>query len=343
MSQRRRLSDPERWRAVGRLEAGQSMGEVANFFNVSHSTIWKLWKQFQDEQTIKRRPGQGRKRITTSQDDRYLMLNAKRKRDITAKRLSDELFAASNIRISRFTVYRRLAEKSLYARRPMVCVPLTSTHRMHRLNWCNNHLQWNQQDWARVLFTDESRFSLESDSKRLIIWREPGTRYHPSNIRERDRYGGAGLMVWGGIMLGEKTPLHIFESGTLTAKRYQDEILAPFVRFWRGAFGPQFLFMDDNARPHRAHQIDDFLECEDIQRMEWPARSPDLNPIEHLWDVLGRRIAAHNIPPRTLQELKTALTREWNSISVDTINNLINSMHNRCLCCVAVRGDHTPY
>ncbi|GBO09672.1 hypothetical protein AVEN_31530-1 [Araneus ventricosus] len=134
--------------------------------------------------------------------------------------------------------------------------------------------------WATVLFTNESWFSLNTDSRHTFIWREPGTRYLPSNVREIDHYGGGGLMVWAGIMSDGRTPLHVFERGTVTGVRYRDEILEPYVCLFRGAVGPDFILMDNNARPHRALLVDEFLESEDIHRMDWPARSPDRNPME---------------------------------------------------------------
>ncbi|GFX84974.1 transposable element Tcb2 transposase [Trichonephila clavipes] len=85
------------------------------------------------------------------------------------------------------------------------------------------------------------------------------------------------------------------------------------------------------------------LEAETIQRMEWPACSSDLNPIEHVWDMLGRRIAARPRPPATVRDLEIALLEEWNSIPQSLIDNLIVSMANRCAAVLAVRGDHTPY
>ncbi|GFU11679.1 transposable element Tcb1 transposase [Trichonephila clavipes] len=123
------------------------------------------------------------------------------------------------------------------------------------------------------MFSDEYRFSLQSDSHRTLIWRVPGTRYHQENTIERHRYDGAGWLVWGGIILGSRTDLHV-----------------------QSATGAEFLFMDDNGRPHRTNIVDECLQSEDITRMDWPAYSPDLNPIEHVWDMLGRRIAARHPP-----------------------------------------------
>ncbi|GFW32891.1 transposable element Tc3 transposase [Trichonephila clavipes] len=175
------------------------------------------------------------------------------------------------------------------------------------------------------MFSDESRFSLQSDSRRTLIWRAPGTRYHQENTIQRHRYGGAGWLVWGGIILGSRTDLHV-QSVTMTGHIYRDVIVEQHVRLFRGAKGAEFLFMDDNARPHRANIVDECLQSEDITRMDWPAYSPDLNPIEHVWDILGRRIAARQPPPTFPPDLRRALLNEWCNIPEDQIDNLILSM-----------------
>ncbi|GFU26170.1 transposable element Tcb2 transposase [Trichonephila clavipes] len=159
------------------------------------------------------------------------------------------------------------------------------------------------------MFSDEFRFSLQSDSRRTLIRRAPGTRYHHENTIERHRYGGEGWRVRGGIILGSRTDLHV-QSVTMTGHMYRDVILEQHVRLFRGAMGAKFLFMDVNARPHGANIVDECLQSEDITRMDCPAYSLDLSSIKYVWDMLGRRITARQPPPTCLPELRRALLDE---------------------------------
>ncbi|GFV58439.1 transposable element Tcb2 transposase [Trichonephila clavipes] len=182
-------------------------------------------------------------------------------------------------------------------------------------------------------FSNDSKmmlmFSLQSDSRRTLIFRALGTCYHQESTIERNRYVGAGWLVWGGIILGSRTDLH-FQSLTMTGHIYQDVILEQHVRLFRGAMGSEFLFMDDNARPHRANIVDECLQSEDITNMYWSIFSPDLNPIVRVWDMLGRRIAARQPPPTCLPKLKRPFLDGWCNIPQDQIDNMILSMLRRC-------------
>ncbi|GFY14483.1 transposable element Tcb2 transposase [Trichonephila clavipes] len=243
----------------------------------------------------------------------------------------------------RKTVARRLRGGGLYARRPVVCVPLTRQHRTASLQWCREHHNWTEQNWACVLFSDESRFSLSSDCRRQLIWRESGTAYRPENIQEKDRYPTCSIMVWGDIMINGRTCLHVVANGTMTGRRYIDEILLPHVRLFRGAVGDKFVFMDDNATCNRTLAVQDCLDSEGIQRQVWPARSPDLNPIENVSDAFRRQFAGRNYPSTNKNTLIRALTEEWDKLPQQLLDNVVQSMVRRVECCITLHGGHIPY
>ncbi|GFT10717.1 transposable element Tcb2 transposase [Trichonephila clavipes] len=213
-SVRRHLDAFTQGRIIGKLEEGRS---------VTRTAIWGF--------------SSGRPRGTTPVDDRYIVLQARRNRRQTTGDIARHTIQATVRPLSRFTVARRLHGGGLFARRSVWCVPLTPAHRRRRSLWCREHRNWRENEWGRVLFTDESRLGLSSDSHRILIWRERGRCNHPSNIIERDRYGGRGVLVWGVIMLGSRTDLHIFDAGSVNGTRYCNEILLPYVRLFRGDMG----------------------------------------------------------------------------------------------------------
>ncbi|GFU01138.1 transposable element Tcb1 transposase [Trichonephila clavipes] len=104
--------------------------------------------------------------------------------------MSRQLSSTTGTTVSNQTMYRRLGSIGLYARMPVRCVPFPSTHCRLRLTWSREHALWTPQQWSCVMFSDELRFSLQSDSRRTLIWRATGTRYHKVNTIERHRYGG---------------------------------------------------------------------------------------------------------------------------------------------------------
>ncbi|GFU92531.1 transposable element Tcb2 transposase [Trichonephila clavipes] len=240
MSQQRDLPESMAWRVIGRLESGQTQRSVADAVGVARSVVARLWNRFQETGNVRRRPGAAAKTVTLGHRTKGVQPNS---------------------------TYR-LHEGGLYARRPIVCIPLTPRPRVARRRWAAEHRDWEQHDWSQVLFTDESRFSLECDTRRVLVWRDRGTRNNPAFVRERSQYRRAGWMVWGGISIGGRTDLHIIRNGTLTGRRYADEILRPHVIPYAGAIGDSFVFQDDNARPHRARLVENMLEAETIQRME---------------------------------------------------------------------------
>ncbi|GFT80610.1 transposable element Tcb1 transposase [Trichonephila clavipes] len=184
---------------------------------------------------------------------------------------------------------------------------------------------------------------MPSDCRLQLIWRESGTAYRPENIQEKDLYPTCSIMVWAGIMINGRTRLHVVANGTMTRQRYIDEVLLPHVRLFRGAGGDKFVFMDDNATCHQTLAVQDCLDSEGIQRLVWPARSPDLNHIENVWDALGRQVAGRNYPPTNRNTLIRALTEEWDKLPQQLLDNIVQSMVRRVEYCITLHGEHIPY
>ncbi|GFU69397.1 transposable element Tcb2 transposase [Trichonephila clavipes] len=232
MSQQLDLQESMAWRVIGRLESGQTQRSVADAIGVARSVVARLRNQFQETGNVRRRPGAGRPRTTTSTDDRYIQLTARRNRAENATQLQRQLLLATGRRVSNQTVH------------------------------------WEQHDWSQVLFTDESRFSLECDTRRVLVWRDRGTRNNPAFVREG--HNTEELVGWYGWNQHRWTygPAYHSEWHFDGPRSYADEILRPHVIPYAGAIGDPFVFKDDNARPHRARPVENMLEAETIQRME---------------------------------------------------------------------------
>ena len=149
------------------------------------------------------------------------------------------------------------------------------------MRWARQHQRRTVRQRRYTMFTDESRFCIRFTDGRKRCWRRSGERYARATILDHDRYGGGSVMVWGGITHDRRSDL-IIVHGSLTGQRYLDQILRPVVVPFARNIGRHFEFQDDNARPHRARIVTEYLRQQGIRTFDWPAKSPDMSPIEHL-------------------------------------------------------------
>ena len=149
-------------------------------------------------------------------------------------------------------------------------------------------------------------------------------------------------MVWGAISTTGKSQLVIIQ-GNLTANRYIDICLRPHLLPFVNQHNQNMQFQHDNARPHTAIVTRDFLTNNHINTLPWPALSPDLNPIEHLWDRIDRDVRNQIVQPRTPHQLAQAVMNAWNQVPQMDIRRLVLSMRRRCTAVVAAQGGHTTY
>ncbi|UYV65028.1 hypothetical protein LAZ67_3002864 [Cordylochernes scorpioides] len=315
-----------------RRQAGWSIRQIAADTHLGASTVHRLWRRWLEQGNVAINRNVGATRVTSARVDRRILRQAVAAPQVTCTAILQHVQDTLDHSISTRTISRRLVANGLHSCRPLRRLPLTPPNRRQRLEWCRARSTW-MTEWHRVVFSDESRFCLSSDSRRVRVWRRRGERSNPAAIVERPTVRQRGIMVWGAIAYDSRSPLLRIQ-GTMTAQRYVDDVLRPVtLPYLQGV--PNALYQQDNARPHTASISQQALQ--DVQMLPWPPYSPDLSPIEHVWDIIGRR--SHALPqPRSEDELWQMVEREWRAIPQDAIRTLIDSLPRRVGACIAVRA-----
>lgn len=319
---------------IGHLEAGISITAVAKKFKRRWHTIKDVKEKYTATGSLKRKTGGGRKKVTNEEQATAIIAAHE------ANPFKTAVETAKERQVSRWTVGRVLKSAGIRARIPAKKQRLTDNHKEARLAWCHRHLQWTVvDDWSSVLFTDESSFQVNASERRNIVYRKDNERYNPDNIVEFTNKGYGNVMVWGGIIDGRKTAL-VRINGRLTKDNYCEDILTnhviPLCRQGRA------VFMHDNAPPHKAHVTTHFLDNHDVNVMQWPACSPDINPIEHVWSCLKRKLRQRETC-RNSDHLFETLCELWAELTPDFIRSLTHSMRRRLNMVMEANGGHTKY
>ncbi|KFM65571.1 Transposable element Tc1 transposase, partial [Stegodyphus mimosarum] len=293
----------------------------------------RVWKQWTDECRTTRKSGSGPRNVTSARDDRHLVRMARTDRTASSRQLAALWSIATGVSLCASSIRRRLLQCGLRARTPLYRIPLTHDHRRLRLQWANQHRDW-RADWQHVVFSDESRFNLWYHDGRIRVRRYAGERHLPECIIERHSGRTPGVMVWGAIAYHRRSQL-LRIVGNLNSNRYIREVLqpeaVPFLQSLPGA-----VFQQDNARPHTARIVKSFFAAQQVQLLPWPACSPDMSPIEHVWDVIGRRLARDPRPVASADELWVRVQTIWNALPQSDIQTLFDSMPRRVAALIAI-------
>jgi len=265
-----------------------------------------LARKYRQTGSVRDLQRQPRPRVTTPAQDRHIRFLHLRNLCKPATETAGTTVCNHGRPISPPTVRSRLRERQIPARQPAVKVVLTRRHRQACLEWARAHLRFTRVDWANVLFLDETRYNVSGNDGRLRVYRRTHERFSEICVVGRNRFSGGSVMIWASISFHHKTPAVVIQ-GTLTARRYCDDVLQsavlPLANENRG-----LILMQDGATSHTARVTRDFLAADHIRTLPWPARSPDINPIEHLWDILGRVIKRLHV--QNVVELQQAVVGE---------------------------------
>ena len=239
-------------------------------------------------------------------------------------------------------------KKESYARRVATSKPLlTEAQKQVRLAWALEHLSWKPEQWAQVVWTDESSFSTGGFGK-VYVTRRPEEKYADFCCTPKFKtystwtiHGSISLLGKGYMVVIEK------EWGRLTGQVYREKVLPHVYKFmdWvaqhpENRLGHAIL-VEDHATPHTAKLTQQLHNRNGVDRMCWPANSPDLNSIENVWRLLKQRVGKRF--PRTVAELRQFVEEEWAAIGVSDCMWYIGSMNERCQAVIDAKGGQTKW
>lgn len=226
---------------------------------------------------------------------------------------------------------------------------LTSKHRKERLKWAKEHINWTLDDLKKVVWSDETKVNLFGSDGKSYAWKMPGEAAKDHYIRATVKHGGGCLMVrscitWYGpgwvVDVGHSMDRFVYLSVL------QDDLLRTISHYSdeNGLPEGHFIFMQDNDPKHKSKVVMEWLRNSEIKVLEWPAQSPDLNPIENVWSLLKYRLFKHyDHPPAGIHELWERTSKVWYEITAEECQKYIKTMHMRCLAVIEANGGYTKY
>jgi transposase len=308
---------------------------IAAKLNRHPGTIRRLFSKINKQGSSKRKPGSGRHRTTSAREDRMIVRQAKRDRRGSASSIK----ASLGLSVTEKTVRNRLREagmRSYWAtKKPFI----SEENRKKRIAWAKEHLSWTKDQWNRVLWSDESPFTLRYQGK-LRVWRMHNERYLPEATTATIKHDKK-VNVWGCFSARGVGDLHAID-GIMEQRQYHNILVRHMVPSSKRLFPEgNWIFQHDNDPKHTAKLNKKYLQSKCISVLPWPAQSPDLNPIENLWSILGFRLRNRRVT--TEESLIEILQDEWSKLSRGTLENLVDSMPRRCQAVIDSKGFATKY
>lgn len=320
---RSQLSDFEKGAIYNARQQGRTLEDIGREFHRDPKTILNVVNNIKKYGKPTRKPSSGRKRCTTTDEDNMVVKECEKNRTISAEEIKKKF----NLKCHPNTIRNRLNENSLQSYRPRKKPRISKENQQKRVKWAKEHRKWGIRKWSRCLFADESGFCLKGQYPKRI-WRYPNEALDEQTILPTSKFDKK-VMIYGCFGMYGMGLLSKIE-GTMNAKMYQqimnEKMLPSAENIFQNKAG--WIYVHDNDSKHTAIDTQEWFELHGVEVMKWPAQSPDLNPMENIWNILKQRVSQHR--PNNIDELFLLIDQEWGTIDKKSISNLIKSMKKRC-------------
>jgi transposase len=320
---------------------GESVRQIADKLCLSKSVVGRVFKQRSPDS---KRANFGRPIKLSPSDKRFCVRTICRDPKANATTVARSLREAFRIEVVPQTVRRVLREQGMWAYEKKAKPFLSQAQIKNRLQFAKAHKHWTKADWRRVVWTDETKINRFNSDGRTWAWIRESEELQPRQVKQTVKHGGGSIMIWGCIMAQGTGYLCQIE-GTMNKDVYQSILTTHLENSlsWYKINKKKIIFQQDNDPKHTAKSVQQWLEDQPFSVLSWPAQSPDLNPIEHMWALLKRRLGEFETAPSGLVELWERVQDVWNKISPKDCLNVIDSMPDRIEAVLKARGRWTAY
>jgi len=330
-----------------RISAGDASRKIAQDLGVSKSFVNKVRNSMPVDTP---RPQSGAPLKLTAQNKQYAVSLIKRGRAKTAVEATKIVNEGLVKPVCVETVRRALKDVgNLVAKKKKKKPALTATHRRNRLRWAIEHRHWTVEDWKSVIRSDETKINRLCSDGLQYAWVERGTTTNEKLIQPTVKFGGGSIKIWGSMAWPGVGALAEIV-GTMDSEQYveilENALVPTIERVAREPDLPppsQLIFQQDNDPKHKSRLAMSWFEEAGVKLLDWPAQSPDLNPIEHLWAHLKNLLRSQTDAPRGVLELWARVQDAWKTITAETCQKLIESMPRRVEAVIRSRGGTTKY
>jgi transposase len=325
-------------------EQGLSWNKIVQKTGKDRKTVRRICKRVKESGSFKDKSRSGRPSKLSERDCRLIVGVLRKSPKKTAESVRKQVLVSHNIKVCRKTIAKVLKESGYVARVKREKPTLTTSQKKARFNWAKCHATWTIDEWRSVIWSDETAFMLVNDKGREYCWTKGGETLSDSEVIGSKKFGGGKVMIWGCITyegMGFSCKIDDILDAELYSQIMREE-LNQTIRYYH--LDPsKIIFQQDNDPKHTSKLAKDTLRELEFEVMEWPAQSPDLNPIENIWNHLKTTLRNNTRLFATKEELWEAIQHEMKNENKELCRKFISSMPQRVQALIRAKGGYIKF